>query len=150
MFFSVSFPLEKNPDVPQLEKKLKRINRFFTMKASLSGKYRAFGVQVLTSIDENHIEDPPEYYILFKFFNAYKERQKKLELLYSIGFNKELYEKIRIDICALSFISSLPLYSVAFSYDVHNLNIATEFSDEYGPALHSYLAMLFNNFKEAT
>ena len=95
-------------------------------------------------------ELPPnaeDYYLLFKFFNPARQRQKKLELFYSIGNNEELIKNLELDVYCLSRISSFSLEKVIFSCDTYNLNIAIEFNDTYFSTLQAYLEMLFNDFR---
>ncbi len=147
MFFSLTFPLEEEVNFSKLDARIKRINRFFRLKANLCGKSRAFGVQLLLP-SEDLEKDFSNYYIIFKFFNPHREPQKKLELMYSIGNDKSLYLKLRLDVCTLSFIASLPLNSVTFSHDKHNLNISIDFSDEHQKSVKSYIDMLTNDIKK--
>lgn len=147
MFFSFSFPLGKEVNTADFRTRIKRINHFFKQKADLSGKSRAFGVQLLVPSSIVVPEDSDDYYLCFKFFNEHKEPQKKLQLLYGIGTSRKLYSKLQLDVCCLSRISGLELQWVEFSYDKANLNISVEFSDEYDSTMQSYLDMLFQNFK---
>lgn len=147
MFFSFAFPLEEGVNFSKLDASINRINRFFRLKAILCGKFRAFGVQLLLP-SENSEKDFSDYYIVFKFFNAHREPQKKLELMYSIGNDKSLYSKLRLDVCTLSFIASLPLNSVTFSHDEHNLNISLDFPDEHQNTVQSYIDMLVEDIKK--
>lgn len=147
MFFSFSFPLSKEVNTADFRTRIKRINHFFQQKADLSGNSRAFGVQLLVPSSIVTPEDSHDYYLCFKFFNERKEPQKKLQLLYGIGSNKKLYDKLQLDACCLSRISSLELQWVEFSYDKANLNISVEFSDEYNSLIQAHIDMLFQNFK---
>lgn len=147
MFFSFSFPLEESANISEIQTRIKRINRFFLRKADLTSNTRAFGIQLLAPFNRELPPNAKDYYLLFKFFNPSRQRQKKLELFYSIGNDEELIKSLELDVYCLSRISSFSLEKVSFSCDTHNLNIAIEFDDAYFSDLQSYLKMLFNDFR---
>lgn len=156
MFFRYSFPIKENINVSEIRTRIKRINRFFQMKADLSGKSRSFGVQLLTPNNERLEEYLGEgtftcnenYYLFFKFFNAQRQEQPKLEFFLNLGNSKELVDNKEFEIYSLSNMSGLStIKNVIFSYSKKDgLVISVEPTKEHEATFYKYLDMLADNY----
>ncbi len=150
MFFTFSFPVEEETASVEIRNQIKRINRFFRIKADLSGKSRSFGIQLLTP---NNIRlkrlsiDNGNYYLFCKFFNPQREEQQKLALFLKLGTDEEITYAYESDVCCLSRISSLPLQQVTFYYKSKSIIIEVELADKYRTDIHSFLETLSLNSK---
>lgn len=155
MLVTFSFPIVENANLAELRTRIKRINRFFLMKADLSGNSRSFGIECLAPNNvglkdylKDDFSDNKNYYLYCKFFNAYKQKQKKLELFVNLGDKKEVIEDMLFEVYSAGNISSLPLKQVIFSYisKESRLKISVEPVKEYETKFRSFLEMLANDF----
>lgn len=155
MLFTFSFPIAENANVADLRIRIKRINRFFLMRADLSGNSRSFGIQCLepNSIGlkdylKDDFSDNNNYYLYCNFFNPYRQQQKKLDLFVNLGDKKEVVDDILFEVYSVGNISGLPLKQVSFSYISKKrlLEISVEPVKGYEVHFLSFLEMLANDF----
>lgn len=145
MFLTFSFPVEDETSSTEIRNQVKRINRFFQMKADLSGKSRSFGIQLLTPTNvrlKRLSIDDGNYYLFCKFFNPQREEQQKLALFLKLGTDKDIAYAYKTDVTRLSHISSLPLRQVAFCYKSKSIIIEVELADKYQMDIDAFLEIL--------
>lgn len=156
MFFKYQFPVREDNNISLIRTRIKRINRFFSMKADLSAKSRSFGVQCLTPnnerlkeyLGENTFVLNENYYLLFKFFNTQREEQLKLDVFLNLGNNKEIIDNLEFEIYSLSHMSGFStIENVIFSYSKKDgFVVSIEPVKGCEPTFYKYLDTLANNY----
>lgn len=139
------------------ELNLTEVNKFLSEKASLSAsRSRAFGVYLKSFADvskENpeKVKNAPKHYQLkFKFFDLDGKEVKSLTFKINQGYfdlqsEKDLktYERIKRNVCLLSFVAALDLQNVDFSATNDTLCISVELDDSFEEHVNRHKDLFF-------